>query len=125
MKRYTVMALCLVLSMCLLCGCGSEETKAAAPAQDAPAAPPAPEEKSPLQAAFEEGKTFELVQAELPDPGAENVRMPLSISPDGRCVIWSDYKSLYLTRDGAAVPVKAAFVEESDAAAFAGILSRL
>ena len=103
------MALCLVLSMCLLCGCGSQETKdAAAPAQDAPAAAPAQEEKSPLQAAFEEGKTFELVQAELPDPGAENVRMPLSISPDGRSVIWSDYNSLYLTRDGAAVPVKAA-----------------
>ena len=98
----------LLLTLCLLCGYGSQEAKAAAPAQDAPAAAPAPEGKSPLQAAFEEGKTFELVQAELPDPGAENVRMPLSISPDGRCVIWSDYTSLYLTRDGAAVPVKAA-----------------
>ncbi|MBO4925952.1 MAG: hypothetical protein J5472_05695 [Clostridia bacterium] len=99
----------LLLMLCLLCGCGSQETKdAAAPAQDAPAAAPAPEGKSPLQAAFEEGKTFELVQAELPDPGAENVRMPLSISPDGRCVIWSDYPGLYLTRDGADVPVKAA-----------------
>jgi len=95
----------LLLMLCLLCGCGSQETKdAAAPAQDAPA----PEEKSPLQAAFEEGKTFELVQAELPGPGAENVGMPLSISPDGRCVIWADYPGLYLTRDGADVPVKAA-----------------
>ena len=99
----------LLLMLCLLCGCGSQETKdAVAPAQDAPAAAPAQEEKSPLQAAFEEGKTFELVQAELPDPGAENVRMPVGISPDGRSVIWADYQSLYLTRDGADVPVKAA-----------------
>ena len=91
MRKLVAFSLCCALALGLLCGCGAQA-----------------EGESSLQAAFEKGKAFELVQAELPDPGAENVRMPLSISPDGRCVIWSDYQSLYLIRDGAAVPVKAA-----------------
>ncbi len=96
----------LLLMLCLLCGCGSQETKdAAAPAQDTPAAAP---EKSPLQTAYEEGKAFELVKAELPAEGVALDGMPVALSPDGKTYLWRTKDALYVVRDGRALPVKAA-----------------
>ena len=104
MKKLLVILLLLML--CLLCGCGSQETKdAAAPAQDTPAAAP---EKSPLQTAYEEGKAFELVKAELPAEGVALDGMPVALSPDGKTYLWRTKDALYVVRDGRALPVKAA-----------------
>ncbi len=94
MKKLPVILLLLML--CLLCGCGSLETKAAAP------------EKSPLQTAYEEGKAFELVQAELPAEGVALGGMPVALSPDGKTYLWRTEDALYVVRDGRALPVKAA-----------------
>ncbi len=97
----------LLLMLCLLCGCGSQETKdAAAPAQDTPAAAP---EKSPLQTAYEEGKAFELVQAELPAEGVALGGMPVSLAPDGETWLWqAEDGQMYMLRGGRALAVKPA-----------------
>ncbi|MBO4925953.1 MAG: hypothetical protein J5472_05700 [Clostridia bacterium] len=88
--------LLVILLLLMLCGCGSQETKAAAP------------EKSPLQTAYEEGKAFELVKAELPAEGVALGGMPVALSPDGKTYLWRTKDALYVVRDGQALPVKAA-----------------
>lgn len=101
------MALCLVLSLCLLTGCGDQgAAKAAASAQEPT---PAAAEKSPLQTAFEEGKAFELVRADLPAEGEALGGMPLSVSPDGNAWLWqAEDGQIHVIRGGQAMTVKAA-----------------
>lgn len=99
-------SLLLILSLCLLTGCGAQETKTATPAQE-PATAAA--EKSPLQTAFEEEKSFALVKADLPAEGAALGGMPISLSPDGNTWLWKVDDSLFVVRNGQeALPMKAA-----------------
>ena len=56
--------------------------------------------EAPYAAAFTEGKTLTLEKVDL--PGAQNDWMPVSISPDGRTVLWGPG---VLTRDGQVIPL--------------------
>ena len=56
--------------------------------------------EAPYAAAFTEGKTLTLEKVDL--PGAQDDWMPVSISPDGRTVLWGPG---VLTRDGQTIPL--------------------
>ena len=92
MRKLVAFSLCCVLALGLLCGCGAQA-----------------EEESSLQAAFEEGKAFELVQAELPAEGVALGGMPVSLAPDGETWLWqAEDGQLYMLRGGRALAVKPA-----------------
>lgn len=56
--------------------------------------------EAPYAAAFTEGKTLTLEKVDL--PGAQDDWMPVSMSPDGRTVLWGPG---VLTRDGQTIPL--------------------
>ena len=56
--------------------------------------------EAPYAAAFTEGKTLTLEKVDL--PGAQDDWMPVSMSPDGRTVLWGPG---VLTRDGQVIPL--------------------
>ena len=92
MRKLVAFFLCCALALGLLCGCGAQA-----------------EGESSLQAAFEKGKAFELVQAELPAEGVALGGMPVSLAPDGETWLWrAEDGQLYMLRGGRALALKSA-----------------
>ncbi|MBR4360743.1 MAG: hypothetical protein IKP32_09000 [Clostridia bacterium] len=72
------------------------------------ALPAALAEDADYAAAFTQGKTLTLEKTALPAIGLLYGWMPISLSPDGKTMLWTDHSKLYMTRDGLVIPAKIA-----------------